>query len=195
MIGRLHGRVLAKQPPWLLLDVAGVGYELELPMSSFFTLPAEGQLVTLHTHLVVREDAHLLFGFGGEAERTLFRALIKVSGVGPRVALAVLSGISVEAFWNAVRLGDAALLTRTPGIGKRTAERLLLELRGRAEGVAAAGPVTPAGGADQPLIEARAALTALGYKPAEVTRYTEAVYKDGMDAEKIIREALKRALR
>lgn len=194
MIGRLCGRVLVKQPPWLLLDVGGVGYEVEMPMSSFYSLPADASPVTLHTHLVVREDAHQLFGFVSEAERSLFRSMIKVSGIGPRVALAVLSGISVDAFWNAVRLGDTVLLTRIPGIGKRTAERLLVELRDRAERtVHEAKPI--AGFAEGPQAEARAALAALGYKPAEVTRYTQAVYKDGMDAQTIIREALKRALR
>lgn len=195
MIGRLSGRIAAKQPPWLLLDVAGVGYEVEAPMSSFFRLPAVGETVTLHTHLVVRDDAHLLFGFTSHEERSLFRALIKVSGVGPRVALAVLSGVSVEGFWNAVRLGDTPLLTRIPGIGKKTAERLLMEMRDRAtDADALAAPQLDRGAAD-PLAEARAALTALGYKPAEVTRYTESAYKEGMGTEAIIREALKRALR
>lgn len=195
MIGRLSGRIAAKQPPWLLLDVAGVGYEVEAPMSSFFRLPAVGETVTLHTHLVVRDDAHLLFGFTSHEERSLFRALIKVSGVGPRVALAVLSGVSVEGFWNAVRLGDTPLLTRIPGIGKKTAERLLMEMRDRAtDANALAAPQLDRGAAD-PLAEARAALTALGYKPAEVTRYTESAYKEGMGTEAIIREALKRALR
>ena len=127
MIGRLQGRLLSRQPPWLLLDVAGVGYEIEAPMSTFYRLPAVGESAVLHTHLVVREDAHLLFGFSAEDERALFRTLIRVSGIGPRVALAVLSGISVSAFWQAVQAGDATLLTRLPGIGRKTADRLLIE--------------------------------------------------------------------
>ena len=131
MIGRLTGTLLAKQPPALLLDVAGVGYELEAPMTTFYTLPAVGETVTLHTHLVVREDAHLLFGFASEDERRLFRALIKVSGVGARLALTILSGVSADEFVRCVQDSDTATLVRLPGIGKKTAERLIVEMRDR----------------------------------------------------------------
>ena len=195
MIGRLSGTLLAKQPPQVLLDVHGVGYEVEAPMSTFFRLPAVGDSVVLHTHLVVREDAQLLFGFATQTEKALFRELIKVSGVGPKVALAVLSGISAEDFWATVRSGETGRLVKLPGIGKKTAERLVLELRDKA---GAGGEVSLPGMTAVPLgalAEARAALAALGYKPAEVQRLTEAVYKDGMSTEAIIQDALKRALR
>jgi holliday junction DNA helicase RuvA len=195
MIGRLSGTLLAKQPPQILLDVHGVGYEVEAPMSTFFRLPAVGESVVLHTHLVVREDAQLLFGFASLTEKALFRELIKVSGVGPKVALAVLSGISAEDFWATVRSGETGRLVKLPGIGKKTAERLVMELRDKA---GAGGEVSLPGVSAAPLgalAEARAALAALGYKPAEVQRLTEAVYKDGMSTEAIIQDALKRALR
>ncbi|MBL6750713.1 MAG: Holliday junction branch migration protein RuvA [Nevskia sp.] len=195
MIGRLSGLLLLKQPPQLLLDVNGVGYEVEAPLSTFFRLPAAGQAVTLHTHLVVREDAQLLFGFATVAEKALFRQLIKVSGVGPKVALAVLSGISVEDFWGAVRSGETGRLVKLPGIGKKTAERLLVEMRDKADGGTADFPSAPSAVPASPLAEARAALAALGYKPAEVQRLTETMKADGMSTEAIIQEALKRALR
>lgn len=194
MIGRLSGTLLNKQPPLLLLEVHGVGYEVEAPMSTFFRLPAVGESVVLHTHLVVREDAQLLFGFATQAEKSLFRDLIKISGVGPKVALAVLSGISVEDYWGVVRAGESGRLVKIPGIGKKTAERLVLEMRDKA----GAGEITLPGAAAVPagaLSEARSALASLGYKPAEVQRLTDAVYKDGMSTEAIIQEALKRALR
>ncbi len=194
MIGRLSGVLLVKQPPQLLLDVHGVGYEVEAPMSTFFRLPAVGQAVTLHTHLVVREDAQLLFGFATPAEKSLFRDLIKVSGVGPKVALAVLSGISVDEYWGVVRSGETGRLVKLPGIGKKTAERLVLEMRDKA----GTGGETLPGAPQLPqgaLAEARSALASLGYKPAEVQKFTDAVYKDGMSVESIIQEALKRALR
>ena len=138
MIGHLRGRLAAKHPPQLLIDVGGVGYEVEAPMSTFYGLPAVGAEVSLHTHLVVREDAHVLFGFGTERERSLFRELIKVSGVGPRIALGILSGISVDDFHRCVEASDAASLTRVPGIGRKTAERLIVEMRDRLK--ALAGP-------------------------------------------------------
>ncbi len=118
MIGRLHGKLVLKQPPWLLVDVGGVGYEIEAPMSTFYKLPGVGEAVTLHTHLTVREDAHLLFGFASLTEKTLFRELIRVSGVGPKLALAVLSGVGVDEFWVTVRAGDAVRLSKLPGIGR-----------------------------------------------------------------------------
>jgi Holliday junction DNA helicase RuvA len=195
MIGRLSGVLLSKQPPHLLLDVNGVGYEIETPMSTVFRLPATGQPLTLHTHLVVREDAQLLYGFATLAEKGLFRELIRISGVGPKVALAVLSGIGVDDFWGVVEAQESGRLVKIPGIGKKTAERLVLELRDRAGKAGEAGssgtPSAPVGA----LSEARAALATLGYKPAEVQRLTEAVHKEGMSTEQVIQEALKRALR
>lgn len=194
MIGRITGKLLAKQPPQLLVDVMGVGYEVEAPMSTFYKLPATGETITLLTHLSIREDAHVLFGFSSQAEKNLFRELIKISGIGPKSALGVLSGINVEEFWATVRAGDTARLVKLPGIGKKTAERLLIEMRdkaGIADVVLPGGSVAVTG----PLQEARSALTALGYKPAEIQRFTDAVYKDGMSTEQIIQEALKRAAR
>lgn len=197
MIGRLTGQLALKQPPWLLLEVGGIGYEIEAPMSTFYRLPATGEVISLQTHLVVRDDAHLLYGFGTLAEKTLFRALIKISGVGPKVALAVLSSISADDFWNAVRAGESGRLTKTPGIGKKTAERIVVEMRDRSDtSVVSEGfTVSTPGTAMSPLTEARAALEGLGYKPAEAQRLTGAVHKDDMSTDQIIREALKRALR
>lgn len=196
MIGRIAGRLLSKTPPHLLVDVGGIGYEIEAPMSTFYKLPAAGEPVVLHTHLTVREDAHLLFGFATAQERALFRELIRVSGVGPKLALAVLSGVGVDEFWVTVRAGDVVRLTKLPGIGRKTAERLIVEMRDRAGGEdlpAVVGVATASAGS--PLQEARHALATLGYKPAEIQRFTEAVYKDGMSTEQIIQEALKRAVR
>ncbi len=197
MIGRLHGKLLLKQPPWLLVDVGGVGYEVEAPMSTFYRLPAAGEPVILHTHLTVREDAHLLFGFATPTEKTLFRELIRVSGVGPKLAMAVLSGVGVDEFWVTVRAGDAARLSKLPGIGRKTAERLIVEMRDRASSADAPVAVQAEVGTVEasPLQEARSALAALGYKPIEVQRFTDAVYKDGMSTEQIIQEALRRAVR
>jgi Holliday junction DNA helicase RuvA len=196
MIGRLSGTLLSKQPPSLLIDVHGVGYEVEAPMSTIFKLPAVGENVALLTHLVVREDAQLLIGFATAAEKALFRELIKVSGIGPKVALAVLSGISVEDFWSTVSAGETARLVKVPGIGKKTAERIVIELRDKAGGAGlpaglSSGISVPA----SPLAEARAALESLGYKPAEAQKLAEAVHKDGMSTDQLIREALRRAAR
>jgi len=196
MIGRLRGTLASKQPPWLLVDVGGVGYELEAPMSTFYELPATGQDVVLYTHYAVKEDAVALYGFHRESERVLFRNLIKVSGVGAKTALAVLSGISVGDFSRVIQSGDVAALTRIPGIGKKTAERLVVELRDRVEGItdalrlpgAAPMPTDPAG-------EAQSALQALGYKPVEAARLVQKCAAEGDDAETIIRKALKAALR
>ena len=196
MIGRITGKLVLKQPPLLLVDVGGVGYELEAPMSTFYKLPAVGEGVSLHTHLTVREDAHLLFAFGSATEKGLFRELIKISGVGPKLALAILSGVSVEDFWETVRAGDVVRLTKIPGVGRKTAERLVVEMRDKAGGAAeAVGLSTAPAVGTAPLQEARAALAALGYKPAEIQRFTEAVHKEGMTTEQIIQEALKRAVR
>ncbi len=203
MIGRLHGVLLAKQAPALMVDVGGVGYELEAPMSTFYDLPELGQRVTLHTHLVVREDAQLLYGFYREADRALFRTLIKVNGVGPKLALTILSGMAADALVQCVADNDIPALVRLPGIGKKTAERLLIELRDRigdmGGGAAAAG--LPAADlarakavvASHPANDAISALVALGYKPQEASRMVKAVESDGMASEEIIRQALKAA--
>ena len=197
MIGFLRGRLAAKHPPQLVVDVGGVGYELEAPMSTFYGLPAVGTEVSLHTHLVVREDAHVLFGFGTERERSLFRELIKVSGVGPRIALGILSGASVEDFHRCVEAQDVAALVRIPGIGRKTAERLVVEMRDRLKGLAGPafvpGAPIPAGAAASPQSEAYGALVALGYKPAEVSRLLQKVDPAVTATEEIIRHALRAA--
>ncbi|MFA7503103.1 MAG: Holliday junction branch migration protein RuvA [Burkholderiaceae bacterium] len=191
MIGRLSGKLLAKRPPDLLVDVGGVGYEVEAPMSTIFELPAIGQPVTLLTHLVVRDDAHLLFGFGTEAERDAFRQLIRISGVGARIALSLLSGMSVDELRRAVGAQDAARLTRVPGIGKKTAERLLLELKGRfAASPDGAGPASP----DSTLADVVHALAALGYSEREAEAASRKL-PPGIDVSDGIRQALKSLVR
>lgn len=195
MIGRLTGRLVSKQPPQLIVDVNGVGYELEAPMSTFYKLPATGENVSLHTHLTVREDAHLLYGFASIQEKSLFRELIKVSGIGPKSGLSILSGVGVEDFWEILRTGDVARLTKIPGIGKKTAERLMVEMRDKAGAAPSDSGIVAAAVTGSPLQEARSALQALGYKPAEIERYTQAVYRDGMTTEQIIQESLRRAVR
>ncbi len=197
MIGFLRGRLAAKHPPVLLLDVGGVGYEVEAPMSTFYGLPAVGADIMLHTHLVVREDAHILFGFGTERERSLFRELIKISGVGPRIALGILSGASVDEFHRCVEAQDAASLTRIPGIGRKTAERLIIEMRDRLQVLATGqsfevrGPAGAGAPAPSPQAEAFSALVALGYKPAEVTRLLQKVDPSVTTTEELIRHALR----
>jgi len=195
MIGSLRGRIGSKTPPQLTVEVGGVGYELEAPMSTFFHLPAVGQEVRLLTHFVVREDAQLLYGFATEDERRLFRSLLKVSGIGPKIALALLSGISVEAFALCVQNQDVGSLVRVPGIGRKTAERLLIEMRDRLKpGAADAGVVTVGPGAS-PEAEAFGALVALGYRPAEATRLLKAAGPGTHSTEELIRRALQSAAR
>lgn len=198
MIGFLRGTLVRKQPPLLYLEVHGVGYEVSAPMTTFYRLPAEGGEVLLHTHLHVREDAQLLYGFATEDERRLFRALIKVTGVGAKMALTILSGIEAEEFAACVREGDAARLVHLPGIGRKTAERLVVEMRDKLKDLALGqGQPTsaPAHGGSAAVNEAISALIALGYKPQEASRYVHAVAADGMDSETIIRESLKTSLR
>ena len=194
MIGRLRGTLIAKQPPALVVDVGGVGYELEAPMSTFFDLPETGREVNLFTHYAVKEDTAVLYGFLREAERSLFRSLQKVSGIGAKISLAVLSGVSTEEFARLIQLGDVASLTRIPGIGKKTAERMLVELRDRVSELGSAA-ASSAGVPKDPVSEATVALQALGYKPAEVTRLVRDAAAPGDRAEEIIRKALKAALR
>ncbi|HET8552060.1 MAG TPA: Holliday junction branch migration protein RuvA [Gammaproteobacteria bacterium] len=195
MIGRLKGTLAEKQPPRLLLDVNGVGYEVEAPMSTFYSLPKPGEPLTLLTHLAVREDAHVLYGFATAAERDLFRSLIRVSGIGPKLALTILSGISVDAFQRCVEAGDSAALTRLPGVGKKTAERLVMEMRDKIAADAPAGLPAGAIAMTRPADEAQGALIALGYKPAEAARMVRDVEGDDLAAEDIIRLALKNAVR
>jgi Holliday junction DNA helicase RuvA len=196
MIGFIRGRLVSKHPPQLVVDVGGVGYELEAPMSTFYGLPSVGADVQLHTHLVVREDAHVLYGFASDRERSLFRELIKVSGVGPRIALAILSGVSVDDFHRCVEAQDVASLVRVPGIGRKTAERLVIEMRDRLKvlaGPAFAASVGATGTASGAQAEAYAALVALGYKPPEVTRLLQKVDPSVTVTEELIRHALRAA--
>jgi len=187
MIGRLHGTLLQKSPPSLVIDVHGIGYEVEAPMTTFYDLPAPGQAVTLFTHLVVREDAHLLYGFSREAQRRLFRALLKVSGVGPRIALALLSGLSDEEFLQCLANNDIARLTQVPGIGRKTAERLIVELRDKFD---APATLPTAVATQDPVAEAVSALVALGYKPQEASVAVRNIATAGLASEDIIRRAL-----
>ena len=193
MIGFLRGVILRKQPPQLLLEVHGVGYELEAPMSTFYELPEVGTEITLFTHLVVREDAQILFGFGSESERRMFRSLLRVNGVGPKMALSILSGISADGFAACVRSNDVAALTKLPGIGKKTAERLVVEMRDRLQDVGAADTLT--GTAARPRDEALSALVALGYKPQEADRMLQAIKENDLSSEEFIRRALQNAVR
>ena len=195
MIGRLKGILVHKQPPWLVIDVNGVGYELEAPMSTFYDLPELGREVALFTHYAQKEDSVSLYGFMREAERRMFRDVQKVSGIGARIALAVLSGVSVDEFARLVQAGDVTALTRIPGIGKKTAERIVVELRDRAADLAGGGVAVGGAIAADAQSEAVIALQQLGYKPAEAVRMAKAAFESGDDAATIIRKALKSALR
>ncbi len=201
MIGRLRGLLAWKQPPYLMIDAHGVGYELEASLTTFQTLPEVGAEVTLLTHLAVREDAHTLYGFASPAERGLFRNLIRVTGIGPRLALLILSGMTVELFGRCVRENDTASLTRLPGIGKKTAERLIIELRDRIGelGLDPTVVVLPGGRAVAPAInpvdDAISALVALGYKLPEASRMVQSLEIDGLGSEAIIRLALQASVR
>ena len=175
MIGRLTGILAAKTPPQVLVDVGGVGYEVDVPMSSFYNLPALGERVTLLTHFVVREDAQVLFGFLSQEERSTFRLLVKISGVGPRTALSILSGLSVDELARAVSLQESARLIKVPGIGKKTAERLLLELKGKLGADIGAGPVAVASDAQADIVQA---LIALGYNEKEAALAIKGLPKD-----------------
>ncbi len=196
MIGQLRGILLSKQPPALMLDVQGVGYELDAPMTTFYDLPQEGVELMLHTHLVVREDAQLLFGFSTENQRNLFRHLLKISGIGPRVGLAILSGLSVKEFRLCINGEDVVRLTKVPGIGRKTAERVILELRGKQlPGMSEGDDVPTPGSSDEIRSDAISALTALGYRGKEaekiITKLAE--QSDGSEAltsESLIRQAL-----
>ena len=202
MIGRLTGIIIQKQAPDLLLDVRGVGYELLASMTTFIDLPEINQEVTLHTHLIVREDAHTLYAFSSEKERSLFRTLLKVNGVGPKMALAIVSGMTADEFSLLVHSGDVTGLTRLPGVGKKTAERLIIEMRDRLPKPndtheSGATPATsPLRNIDEEAIEA---LLALGYKPAQaskmVSAYSKQMQGDSLSVEEIVRNALKASLK
>ncbi len=206
MIGRIRGTLAEKQPPEILVDVAGVGYEIHMPMTSFYQLPAVGEEVVVYTHFVVREDAQLLFGFADKMERGLFRELIKANGVGPKLGLAILSGMSATQFLASVQNEDVSALVSLPGIGKKTAERLVVELKdrlakfGKTQSIVVPPPssdllsgstIVPVNDSRE---EAQSALIALGYKPVQASKLVESVYQEGMESEVLIREALKAAL-
>ncbi|MBM4227737.1 MAG: Holliday junction branch migration protein RuvA [Gammaproteobacteria bacterium] len=195
MIGRLRGTLLEKHPPRLLVDCQGVGYEVEASMTTIWALPDPGQEVTLHTTLIVREDAHLLFGFATLAERRLFQSLLKVNGVGARMALTILSGIQPEDFVVCIQRGDTARLTSLPGIGKKTAERLLVEMRDRVADWASVEGVSISLPSEAPptdaVADAVSGLIALGYKPQEASRLVHAVDATGKTSEALIREVLR----
>ena len=197
MIGRIKGRLAEKTPPDILIDVNGVGYELQVPMNTFYRLPELNEEVLLHTHFVVREDAQLLYGFYDVRERSLFRELIKINGVGPKLGLAILSGIESNEFVRVVRNNDVNALVCLPGIGKKTAERLIIEMRDKLKDwqsdasddseLNSAGPF----GTNQAIGEAESALVALGYKPKEAERAVKSVASEGMSNQDLIRNALK----
>ncbi|SLM63200.1 MULTISPECIES: Holliday junction branch migration protein RuvA [Dickeya] len=205
MIGRLRGSVLEKQPPLVLIEAGGVGYEVHMPMTCFYELPEQGQEAVIFTHFVVREDAQLLFGFNNKQERSLFRELIKVNGVGPKLALAILSGMSAQQFVSAVERQEIGALVKLPGVGKKTAERLVVEMKDRFKGLNGdlfnstseiSLPVVPGSTAPEadPQAEAEAALVALGYKPQEASRMIGKIARPDADCETLIREALRAAL-
>lgn len=198
MIGRLKGELLLKQPPQLLVDVSGVGYELEAPMSTIYDLPEVGHEVVLLTHLTIRDDAHILFAFLTEAERSLFRTLIKVNGVGPKMGLGILSAMNPAEFRTRVLQGDNTALTKIPGVGKKTAERLIIEMRDRLEKTEAGMDSFIIGTSEtnraNSLTEATQALVALGYKPHEASRMTGRINSDGLSSDEIIRQSLRAVL-
>ncbi|MEI7236858.1 MULTISPECIES: Holliday junction branch migration protein RuvA [Pectobacterium] len=205
MIGRLRGIILEKQPPQVLIEANGVGYEVHMPMTCFYELPELNQEAIIFTHFVVREDAQLLFGFNDKQERALFRELIKVNGVGPKLALAILSGMSATQFVSAVEREEIGALIKLPGVGKKTAERLVVEMKDRFKGLSGdlfnpvsdiplASPVAADSRVSDPETEAAAALVALGYKPQEASRMISKIARPDADCETLIRDALRAAL-
>lgn len=199
MIGRIRGTLVHKQPPEILVEVGGVGYEIQVPMTTLFQLPEVGAEVALVTHFVVREDAQQLYGFIDERDRGLFRQLIRVSGVGPKLALTILSGMDADSFTRCVQRDDIKALVALPGVGKRTAERLLVEMRSKLDDwirrldseAPPAGQVVPLATANDAVTDAESALVALGYRPQEAARMVAAVSDEGIDSEELIRRALK----
>ena len=197
MIGFIRGKLISKTPPQLVVDVQGVGYEVEAPMTTFYDLPELGAELQLFTHLVVREDAHILFAFSTESDRMMFRSLIKVNGVGPKLALTILSGQSAEEFQRCIHDNDVQALVRLPGIGKKTAERLIIEMRDRLPNVAESSDsdqaVSVNVAANSPRQEAISALCALGYKPQDASKMVQAIPQQDKTCEDIIRLALQGA--
>ena len=195
MIGSLRGKLTAKQAPQIIIECEGVGYEVETPMSTFLDLPALGENLFLHTHLLVREDAQILYGFASVQERTFFRTLLKISGVGAKMGLAILSAMSVADFQRCVEYEDAASLVKIPGVGKKTAERLIIEMRDKIDATIATPGAPKVAVAASPRSEAVDALISLGYKASEVNKLIGAMDVDGQSAEDIIRRALRQAAR
>lgn len=199
MIGRIQGTLIENRTPEILVDVQGLGYEIQCPLSTAFTLPSIGETVTLHTHLAVREDAHVLYGFATAQERTLFRTLIKISGVGPKLALAILSGMETNRFIQSIQEQDPAALVKIPGVGKKTAERLIVEMKDKLNALGTAGAmlITPLEAQVDKVqranatMDAESALVALGYKSAQAEKAVAKVALDGMSSEEIIRASLK----
>ncbi|WP_088329147.1 Holliday junction branch migration protein RuvA [Lacimicrobium sp. SS2-24] len=205
MIGRIRGILVEKHPPQVLIEAAGVGYEIQLPMTSFYQLADVGEEVIVYTHFVVREDAQLLFGFANQSERALFRELIKANGVGPKLALTILSGMSATQFVHCVQHQDVNALVKLPGVGKKTAERLLVELKDRLSHLLCDTSENPLAAqshpientfvvADDPKDEAISALVALGYKPAQISKTVHNLYRQGMSSEDVIRDVLRSML-
>lgn len=196
MIGRLRGQMLLKQPPWVIVEVGGVGYELEVSLTTFGELPNVGEEAILYTHLAVRDDAHLLYGFANLEERSLFRTLIRVTGVGAKLALLILSGMNTATFARCIQEGDTTALMRLPGIGKRTAERLVVEMRDRLQapesGVSSGVPRSESGLTPRPdpIEDAISALVTLGYKPADAVRMVKAIDSTDLSSDQVIRQAL-----
>ena len=203
MIGRIRGILVEKQAPEILLETAGVGYEIQVPMTSFYQLPEVGSEAIIYTHFVVREDAQLLFGFANKTERSLFRELIKANGVGPKLALTIMSGMSTEQFIQCVHADDVTALVKLPGVGKKTAERLLIEMRDRLKNIIGADDMTQSSaiqhaaldsalsGRDNSKDEALSALIALGYKAPQAQKVINSVYVENMQCEQLIRESLR----
>ncbi|MEA3303839.1 MAG: Holliday junction branch migration protein RuvA [Pseudomonadota bacterium] len=198
MIGRLRGEIVLKQPPFLMLDVNGVGYEIEAPMSTFYELPAVGEIIILFTHLMIRDDAHVLYAFYQEQERLLFRTLLKISGVGGKMALAILSGMNAGEFSQCIQNEDVTALVRIPGVGKKTAQRLIIEMKDKLviTGSAQTSSTTASAAAQEsPASEAVSALVALGYRPVEANRLVKSVEAEGLGSEELIRAALQSLIR
>ncbi|WP_299270169.1 Holliday junction branch migration protein RuvA [uncultured Psychrosphaera sp.] len=202
MIGRLTGEVAEKQAPDVLIDVNGVGYEVQMPLTSFYELPDKGGQATIYTHFVVREDAQLLYGFASKQERSLFRLLIKANGVGPKLALTILSGLTAEQFVTCVEHDDVTTLVKLPGVGKKTAERLLIEMRDRIKALDVSPEFMPKMSIESPLLktshsefeDAVSALSSLGYSSQQANKAVKSVYVEGEDSETLIRKALKNML-
>lgn len=197
MIGRISGTLIEKKPPQIVIDCNGVGYELEAPMTTIWALPEVNERVSLYTHLTVREDAHLLYGFFSDGERSLFRSLLKVNGVGTKMALVILSGMSADEFAACVSAGDTARLVALPGVGKKTAERLIVEMRDRVGHLGDESRPLPAAAREarqDPVNDAVSGLIALGYRPQEASRFVHEIETTGMSSETIIREVLKKLL-